>query len=165
MIVYTKFQIPDNIYHLAIYEQYWDLCRFELGFNKIKTTFFHICSVFNSDTSSDLRNVVPKWKSKLSAFQKIKYHWNRLIIHEDMLNFVLESIIIACERVYPVWWGLMTVMRPHHTGYTRSHAIIIDSNTKIKISSRIINRFQWFLMFWKAESLLFRVETTLLGEL
>ena len=118
-------------------------------------------SLFFSTKKWKLCNgVVSKWKSKLSAFQNIKNHWNRFIIHEDMLHFLLESIIIVCARVYAVCWGLMTVMRPHHRGYTRAHTIINDSNTKFNISSWIMNRFEWFLMFWKAERLLFHMETT-----
>ena len=35
-----------------------------------------------------------------------------------------------------------------------------DSNTKILLTSRIMHRFQRFLMFWKAECLLFHLETT-----
>ena len=37
-----------------------------------------------------------------------------------------------------------------------------DFNTKILISSRIMHRFQTFLMFWKAECSLFHLETTFL---
>ena len=132
---------------------------------KNKTTVFYKSVFFLAKKWKLCNGVVSKWKSKVSAFQNIKNLWNRFIIREDILIFVLRSIIIVCERVYPLWWGLMTVLMPHHRGYTRSHTIIIDLNTKIKISSWIMNRFQRFFMFWKAESLLFRVETTLLGEL
>ena len=141
------------------------MIRLELFKNKI--TIFYKSLFFSTKKWKLCNGVVSTWKSKVSAFQNIQNFWNRFIIREDILIFVLRSIIIVCERVYPLWWGLMTVMimRPHHRGYTRSHTIIIDLNTKIKISSWIMNRFQRFLMFWKTESLLFRVETTLLGEL
>ena len=36
----------------------------------------------------------------------------------------------------------------------------LDFNTKILLTSRIMHRFQRFLMFWKAECLLFHLETT-----
>ena len=139
------------------------MIRLELFKNK--TSIFYKSLFFSTKKWKLCNGVVSTWKSKISAFQNIQKIWNRFIIREDILIFVLRSIIITRERVYPLWWGLMTVMRPHHRGYTRSHTIIIDLNTKIKISSRIMNRFQRFLMFWKTESLLFRVETTLLGEL
>ena len=43
---------------------------------------------------------------------------------------------------------------------TCEHVRLIDSNTKFDLSSRIINRFQRFLMFWKAEDLLFHLKIT-----
>ena len=140
------------------------MIRLELFKNKV--TIFYKSLFFSTKKWKLCNGVVSTRKSKVSAFQNTPKFWNRFIIHGDISNFVLESIIIVCERVYPAWWGVMTVITPHHAGlyYTRSHTIIIDSNTKCNISSRILNRFQRFLMFWKAESLLFRVETTLLGE-
>ena len=36
----------------------------------------------------------------------------------------------------------------------------LDFNTKILLTSRIMHRFQRFLVFWKAEGLLFHLETT-----
>ena len=152
------------IWHM-IYHHYFtmridDFTMIRLELFKNKTTVFYKSLFFSTKKWKLCNGVVSKWKSKVSAFQNIKNHWNPFSIREDMLNFVLESIIIVCARVYPLWWGLMTVMRPHHRGYTRAHTIIIDSNTKFNISSRILNRFQWFLMFWKAETLLFHLETT-----
>ena len=43
---------------------------------------------------------------------------------------------------------------------TCEHVHLIDSNTKFDLSSRIINRFQWFFVFWKAEDLLFHLKAT-----
>ena len=48
-------------------------------------------------------------------------------------------------------------MYPQNTG---EHVKLIDSNIKIDLSSRIINRFQWYLVFWKTENLLFHLKTT-----
>ena len=132
----------------------------ELGFVIKKVIIFHTSLFLENTSYNSPKSVVSTRKSRLSVFQNMKNLWNRFIIREDILIFVFRPIIIVCERVYPLWWGLMTVMRPHHRGYTRSHTIIIDLNTKIKISSRIMNRFQKFWVFWKAEILLFRVETT-----
>ena len=137
-----------------------DFTMIRLELVKNKTTVFYKSLFFLTKKWKLCNGVVSKWKSKVSAFQNIKNHWNPFSIREDMLNFVLESIIIVCARVYPLWWGLMTVMRPHRRGYTRAHTIIVDSNTKSNISSWIMNRFQWFLMFWKAEGLPFHLETT-----
>ena len=55
---------------------------------------------------------------------------------------------------------------PHSLPYvpmhqnTCEHVQLIDSNTKFDLSSWIINRFQWFLVFWKAEDLLFHLKAT-----
>ena len=43
---------------------------------------------------------------------------------------------------------------------TRERSPKLDFNTKILLTSRIMHRFQRFLMFWKAECLLFHLETT-----
>ena len=43
---------------------------------------------------------------------------------------------------------------------TGEHVKMLDSNTKIDLSSRLINRFQKFLVFQKAERLLFPLQTT-----
>ena len=137
----------------------------ELGFVNKKMIIFHTSLFLENTSYNSPKSVVSTRKSRLSVFQNIKNLWNRFIIREDIVIFVFRSIIIVCERVYPLWRGLMTVMRPHHRGYTRSQTIIIDLNTKIKIPSRIMNRFQNFWMFWKAEILLFHPETTFLVEL
>ena len=44
---------------------------------------------------------------------------------------------------------------------TRKRSPKLDFNTKILLTSWIMHRFQRFLMFWKAECLLFHLETTL----
>ena len=43
---------------------------------------------------------------------------------------------------------------------TREMTPKLDFNTKILLTSRIMHRFQRFLVFWKAEGLLFHLETT-----
>ena len=43
---------------------------------------------------------------------------------------------------------------------TREMSPKLDFNTKILLTSWIMHRFQRFLMFWKAECLLFHLETT-----
>ena len=43
---------------------------------------------------------------------------------------------------------------------TREMTKKLDFSTKILLTSRIMHRFQRFLVFWKAEGLLFHLETT-----
>ena len=47
-----------------------------------------------------------------------------------------------------------------HASNTREMTPKLDFNTKILLTSRIMHRFQRFLVFWKAEGLLFHLETT-----
>ena len=46
--------------------------------------------------------------------------------------------------------------------HTREMTPKLDFNTKILLTSRIMHRFQRFLVFWKAECSLFHLETTFL---
>ena len=91
--------------------------------------------------TTQCRNVVSKWKSEHSAFQNTKNLWNRCIIRGVRRIFVLESSFGVASN-------------------TREMTPKLDFNTKILLTSRIMHRFQRFLMFWKAEGLLFHLETT-----
>ena len=87
-----------------------DFTMIRLEIFKNKTTIFYKSLFFSTKKWKLCNGVVSTWKSKVSAFQNIKNLWNRFIIHEDILIFVLRSIIIICERVYPLW---SSMMRPH----------------------------------------------------
>ena len=89
-------------------------------------------------------NVVSTWKNKPSAFQNTKNLWYRCIIRDVRRTFVLKLIMPAnmCAS------------------HTREMTPKLDFNTKILLTSRMMHRFQRFLVFWKAEGLLFHLETT-----
>ena len=63
---------------------------------------------------NSIKNVVSKWKSKLSAFQNIKKLWNRLIILEDRSNYVSESRFNICSCIY-----LPCIMYHYHVSCNR----------------------------------------------
>ena len=68
-------------------------------------------------------------------------------------SMYLKIRVIMCHGRLPSF---------HVPQNTCDHVKLIDPNTKIALSSRIINRFQWFWMFWKPEHLLFHLKTTVL---
>ena len=49
-----------------------------------------------------------------------------------------------------------------HTSHTRERSPKLEFNTKFLLTSWIMHRFQRFLIFWKADCLLFHLETTFL---
>ena len=115
---------------------------------------------FSAENLQLVQTVVFRWKSKSSAFQNTKNHWNRLIIRDDRSNLVLESTNCTFSHVF--WYIGTYGSLPYVPMYqnTCENVQLVDSNTKFDLSSRIINRFQWFLVFWKAEDLLFHLKTT-----
>ena len=58
---------------------------------------------------------------------------------------------------YMPWFAIYACM---YASNTREMTPKLDFNTKILLTSRIMHRFQRFLVFWKAEGLLFHLETT-----
>ena len=107
-------------------------------------TFLYEKLFFSAKNLQLVQTVVFRWKSKSSAFQNTKNHWNRLIIRDDRSNLVLESINCTCSHVF---WCIGTYgSLPYVPMYqnTCEHVGLLDSNTKFDLSSRIINRFQRF---------------------
>ena len=117
---------------------------------------------FSAKNLQLVQTVVFRWKSKSSAFQNTKNHWNLLIIRDDRSNLVLESTNCTFSHVF--WYIGTYGSLPYVPMYqnTCEHVQLIDSNTKFDLSSWIINWFQWFLVFWKTENLLFDLKTTVL---
>ena len=110
--------------------------------------------------TTQCRNVVSKWKSEHSAFQNTKNLWNRCIIRDVRRIFVLKSRFGVISRVFEAYMHAYTVYACMYASNTREMTPKLDFNTKIFLTSRIMHRFQRFLMFWKAEGLLFHLETT-----
>ena len=129
---------------------------------KINWTFLYEKLFFSTKNLQLVQTVVFRWKSKSSAFQNTKNHWNRLIIRDDRSNLVLESTNCTFSHVF--WYIGTYGSLPYVPMYqnTCENVQIVDSTTKFALSSRIINRFQWFLVFWKPEHFLFHLKTTVL---
>ena len=118
-------------------------------FNNLSPLFYKML-FFSPRKSKCHKAVVCRGKSKRSAFWKTKNFWNRLIILEDRSILVFESSIFTCS---PVFTRMSRLRRsyPSHTTImhviTGEHVKMIDSNTKIVLTSRIINWFWKFLIF------------------
>ena len=145
LVVYWKFSIFWNndtfeisVFFLAISprSQMSSLAIFE----KI-STFFHKTLFFSAKMWTCKTSVVLTRKSKCSRFQNIKNYWNRSIIRDEILILVMESINFTWSRVEQRIWVVWASDHPYPLFYAWS-CKINRPITKIKISSRIILRFQ-----------------------